>query len=67
MSKELTEADIHALKKLPDGWFRTEHLPINRPLYRCERLHERGVLEWRVLGTYPDIRREYRKIEGGAA
>lgn len=65
--KELTEADNHALKQLPDGWFRADYLPINRPLYRCERLEERNVLESRILGAYPDLWREYRKIEGGAA
>ncbi|HAT2746500.1 TPA: hypothetical protein I8372_004167 [Citrobacter farmeri] len=60
----LTDADFEALNRLPSGWFRAEHLPFNRPMYRCERLEKRGKLQSRVLGTYPNIWREYKIIDG---
>ncbi|MRG31831.1 hypothetical protein [Enterobacter cancerogenus] len=60
----LTNADIEALNRLPYGWFRAEHLPFNRPMYRCERLEQRGKLQRRVVGTYPIIWSEYKRIDG---
>ncbi len=60
----LTAADTEALSKLPSGWFMAEHLPFNRPLYRCERLEQCGKLQSRVLGSYPNIWREYKRING---
>lgn len=60
----LTAADTEALNKLPSGWFRAEHLPFNRPMYRCERLEHQGKLKRRVLGTYPNIWSEYKRIDG---
>ncbi|MDU1024821.1 MAG: hypothetical protein E7A34_01585 [Leclercia adecarboxylata] len=60
----LTAVDVEVLNKLPYGWFRAEHLPFNRPMYRVERLEKLGKLQRRVLGTYPDIWSEYKRIEG---
>ncbi|MCV2510188.1 hypothetical protein RKT74_13485 [Leclercia pneumoniae] len=60
----LIAADAEALNKLPSGWFTAEHLPFNRPMYRCERLEKCGKLQSRVLGTYPNIWREYKRIDG---
>ncbi|PXW50397.1 hypothetical protein DFO55_12468 [Grimontella sp. AG753] len=60
--KVLTSADIEALNQMPDGWFRPEHLPFNRPMYRCERLEQHGKLQRRVMGCYPDIWSEYKRI-----
>ena len=60
----MTDADVEALENLPSGWFRAEHLPFNRPIYRCERLEQRGKLQRRVVGTYPDIWSEYKRTDG---
>ncbi|MBN5310505.1 hypothetical protein JY476_07305 [Serratia marcescens] len=60
---KLTEADNNALKAMPDYWFRPLSLYINRPEYRCERLHAAGALDTRVIGEYPDLIRQYRKKE----
>lgn len=59
----LTKADIESLSLLPSGWFSAEHLPFNRPMYRCERLERLGKLQSRVLGTYPNIYREYKRLD----
>lgn len=57
---QLTDADAEALAQLPRGeWFEAAHLPILRPMYRCERLHRAGYLQWKVVG-YPDTRSFYR-------
>ncbi|MEA8592286.1 hypothetical protein PZT57_26930 [Pseudomonas aeruginosa] len=62
--KALTAADKEALRELPaSGWFEVAHLPINRPSYRCERLEEAGFLETRVVGQWPSLKREYRRID----
>lgn len=60
----LTEADRHALGRMPNGWFDADNLPpiVRCPRYRCERLKDRGVLEWRVIGEYPNLKSEWRKI-----
>ncbi len=61
---ELTAIDVEVLSKLPSRWFRAEHLAFNRPRYRCERLEQSGKLQSRVLGTYPNIYREYKRLSG---
>lgn len=62
----MTEADERALSKCPEGWF-TKHdsalVFIKNPDYRCMRLVERGKLEDRVVGNFPHLQREYRKVE----
>ncbi|WP_072025332.1 hypothetical protein [Citrobacter koseri] len=45
----LTAADTEALNNLPSGWFRAEHLPFNRPMYRCERLEHQGKYYQRTI------------------
>jgi hypothetical protein len=63
---DLTETDKDALYVMPDDWFRATDLPyprVTRAEYRCERLHKAGYLEWRVVGAWPDVKSEYRKIE----
>lgn len=65
--KAMTKADSDALNELPEGWFRPDHLPINRPAYRCERLEAREKLQRRIRGEWPNIFSEYKKIEGGEA
>lgn len=65
--KKLTEADIEALSLLPTDWFDPKHLPIHRPMYRCERLEERGMLLRRVVGKWPNCWSEYKKLEERAA
>ncbi|WHP32808.1 hypothetical protein QMG90_07870 [Trabulsiella odontotermitis] len=60
----LTTADMEALKQVPSGWFKAEHLPFNRPIYRCERLEKGGKLQRRVIGIYPDVWSEFKLIEG---
>ena len=60
--ERLTPADNDALDRMPTGWFSALDLDsmIHRPAYRCERLEGIGVLESRVVGVYPHLRREYR-------
>ncbi|WP_261246217.1 hypothetical protein [Serratia fonticola] len=58
----MTEADKEALAAMPDGWFKPTDLYINRPAYRCERLHKDNLLDWKVSGEYPHMSSEYRKI-----
>lgn len=67
MSSSLTEADLHALKCMPDKWFKASDLPftIRCPRYRCERLTEKGVLDSRVIGEYPHFVSEWRKKSEG--
>lgn len=60
----LTPADVDALALLPEsGWIEFRSLPFNRPSYRCERLELAGVLESRVVGEYPVLHREYRRVK----
>lgn len=60
----LTEADRDALEQMPSGWFSADDLPYNIrcPRFRCERLRDRGKLEWRVVGQHPHLQSEYRKV-----
>ena len=60
----MTEADKDALNRMPDGWFEALSLPymVKRPTYRCERLEKAGFISSRIVGVYPNIRREYCKI-----
>jgi hypothetical protein len=52
---------------LPEsGWFEFRSLPFNRPNYRCERLELAGALESRVVGEYPVLHREYRRVKVAA-
>lgn len=65
-SKEtLSEADKYALSRMPKGWFSVDDLPpiIRCPRFRCERLTDRGMLEWRVVGEYPHFESRWRKKE----
>lgn len=60
----LTRADLHALSRMPaDKWFSEFDLPpiVRCPRYRCDRLHLRGYLEYRVIGDYPHLEGQYRK------
>jgi len=61
---ELTKADRDALEAMPDGWFVPIDLPhwITRPIYRCDRLAKSGQLEWRVVGTFPALESQYRRV-----
>lgn len=60
----LTPADVEALALLPDsGWFEFRSLPFDRPNYRCESLELAGALESRVVGEYPVLHREYRRVK----
>lgn len=58
-----SKADLEALQELPEsGWFEARYVSsINRPIYRCERLEKAGYLVTRVVGTYPNIHREYAR------
>jgi hypothetical protein len=62
-SSQLTKADNHALEKMPDGWFQWHDVPyvVRCPEYRCRRLVEKGLLERRLIGQYPDSYWEYKK------
>ena len=65
LKPELTDADKYALERMPDeGWFSEHDLPavIRCPRYRCERLVEKGVLEWEVIGQYPQLESRWRKV-----
>jgi hypothetical protein len=62
---QLTEADRRALERLPDGdWFSIHEVSymVRCPRYRCDRLVEKGALEWRVTGEYPHLESEYKKL-----
>lgn len=62
-SAPLTEGDKAALALLPtDGWFPVwaVNYMVKNPRWRCDRLVERGALESRVVGNYPNLRTEYR-------
>lgn len=64
-SQSLSEADRHALSKLPDNdWFGIDGVSytVRSPRYRCDRLVEKGILENRVVGDVPHLRTEYRKL-----
>lgn len=59
----LTQADMEAMAEMPKkGWFDPGGLLTRRPWYRCKRLEKAGVLEWRVVGRYPHLKSEYRRI-----
>jgi hypothetical protein len=61
----LSEADRHALSRLPDnGWFCVGDVSymVRNPRYRCDRLVEKGALEDRVVGEIPHLHTEYRKL-----
>lgn len=64
MSKALTmtEADISALEKLPKGWFEWFELMVRCPEFRLERLEQRGVVEHKLIGEWPNIEKRYRVI-----
>lgn len=49
----LIAADVEALKPLPSGWFRVDHLPFNRPMLdQCGKLQRRTNLLRRVCIVY---------------
>ena len=60
----LSESDRRTLEILPVGWFTSEQLApsLTRRRYRCERLTTKGILETRIVGTYPNIDTEYRRM-----
>lgn len=62
-SPTLTDADRYALKHLPAGWFGLRRIPflVRNPRWRCERLTEKGMLESRVVGKWPDTEAQWRK------
>lgn len=64
-SSPLTEADRYSLSRMPEGWFDPYYLPpvVRCPLFRCERLTKKGVLEWKIIG----VRRAWQKQSCGAA
>lgn len=65
-NKTLSEADKFALARMPDeGWFSLDDVPysIRCPAFRCERLTDRGMLEWRVIGDLPhNLTSQWRKV-----
>lgn len=63
----LSEADRRALSRMPDkGWFKVDDiLQIQCPRFRCERLTNRGMLEWKVVGDYPNFESLWRKTSAG--
>ena len=62
-SQNLTMADTQALAELPEGWFEAGALPINRPLFRCQRLEAAGRLESRVELDGLQARQYYRRVD----
>lgn len=63
---KLTNADKRTLAITPEtGWFHPFDLPhiVRCSEYRCERLEQRGMLISRVVGKYPDLRREYSRAD----
>lgn len=63
-TKPLSASDAEALAVMPDDeWFIADHLPINRPHYRCERLVNAKKLETRVVLARGYTQRVFRKIE----
>lgn len=64
--KTLTASDRLALSRMPDGWFGLYDLPpvIHNSAYRCQRLVERGLLEWEVVGELPhNLESRWRKTQ----
>ena len=56
---KLTNADKHALSRMPKGeWFSWRHLPyiIRRPEWRCNRLMTKGILARRLNGVAVEYR-----------
>ena len=66
---KLTEADLSALREVPaKGWFDWYDVILIRcTRFRLERLDARGVLESKVVGEWPDLRRLYRMTKKGRA
>lgn len=66
MANKITESDKEALKAMPNiRWFSYMEIwsaKINRPQYRMERLEAAGYLESRVIGEYPNLTRQYKKL-----
>ncbi len=60
----LSDSDQRTLEILPVGWFTAEQLTpsLTRRRYRCERLTAKGILEARIVGIYPNIDTEYRRM-----
>lgn len=66
-AKILTKADEAAIREMPDDWFSAWSLTyVKNPRYRCERLEAAGVLETRVVGAFPDLTTEFRKVPSNA-
>jgi hypothetical protein len=59
----LTAADKAALEWLPADWFGLNKVTfrVRNPRWRCDRLTQKGMLESRVIGEYPDIQSQWRK------
>lgn len=66
MSTEITDADRRALERMPDEiWFGVDDIrgAITNPRYRCERLQQRGLLEYEVVGDdYRNLESRWRKL-----
>lgn len=64
--KELTKVDRGVLEKCPDGWFDIDRMPlIKNAFHRLQRLADRGLLEWRVVGPVECLRREWKRTDAG--
>jgi hypothetical protein len=60
----ITKADQHALERLPQGWFEwfEAGYMVRCPEFRLGRLVDRGLVERKIVGKYPDSHWEYRKL-----
>lgn len=59
---KMTDADRKALERLPDGWFKRDDVSyiVRCPEYRLQRLVDRGKVERKIEGNYPDCCWLYR-------
>lgn len=64
----VTEADIDALKRLPEGWFEWFECGymVRCPEFRLGRLEKRGLVEVKYEGRWPDYEKRYRVIRKAA-
>lgn len=59
---EVSKADREAYANLPEGWFEWfDASGVRCPQFRLGRLVERGMVEDRIEGKWPDITKLYRK------
>jgi hypothetical protein len=62
----LTDADIKAVQRAPQGWFEWFDFMVRCPEFRLKRLRDRGLVEQKITGTWPDIEVRYRVITKAA-